>query len=75
MNVRAVDPRDIETAVRSPVYRVYFWNAEKTHSWEFEITGADGAGQVIEWANADGRPYELLVVEGHHAVVLRAFNW
>ena len=62
MNVRGVDPRDVEREERA-VYRVYFWSAGRTMSHEFELTGATDVHEVLRWidANADGREVELLV--------------
>jgi hypothetical protein len=63
MDVRGVDPRDIERETRA-VYRVYFWSAGRTVSDEFELTDAKDVHQVLRWidANADGREVEALVV-------------
>jgi hypothetical protein len=63
MNVRRVDPRDIERESNA-VYRVYFWSAGRTVSDEFELTGAVDVHEVLRWidANADGREVEALVV-------------
>jgi len=63
MNVRAVDPRDIESETKA-VYRVYFWSAGRTVSDEFELTDAADVHEVLRWidANVDGREIEALVV-------------
>ena len=63
MNVRPVDPRDIEREEKA-VYRVYFWSAGRTRSDEFELTDAADIHEVLDWidANADGREVEALVV-------------
>ena len=63
MNVRGVDPRDIESEAKA-VYRVYFWSAGRTVSDEFELTDAADVHEVLRWidANADGREVEALVV-------------
>lgn len=63
MQVRSIDPRDIEREMLA-VYRVYFWSAERTVCEEFELTGASDVHEVIDWinANADGREIEALVV-------------
>lgn len=63
MNVRPVDPRDIECEEKA-VYRVYFWSAGRTRSDEFELTDAADIHEVLRWieANADGREVEALVV-------------
>jgi hypothetical protein len=63
MNVRGVDPRDIECEAKA-VYRVYFWSAGRTMSDEFELTDAADVHEVLRWidANADGREVEALVV-------------
>jgi hypothetical protein len=39
MEIRGVDPRDIEREMKA-VYRVYFWSAGRTVSDEFELTDA-----------------------------------
>ena len=56
MNVRGVDPRDIEREVKA-VCRVHFWSAGRTLSDEFELTDAADVHEVLRWidANADGR--------------------
>jgi hypothetical protein len=63
MNVRRVDPRDIEREEQA-VYRVYFWSAGRTRSDEFELTDATDVREVLRWidANAEGREVEALVV-------------
>ncbi len=65
MNVRAVDPRDIEREEMA-VYRVYFWSAGRTVSDEFELADVADVHEVLRWidANADGREVALVVVEG-----------
>ena len=59
MEVRSIDPRDIEWEVDVVAFRVYFWDG--TTSYEHEFTGANGVEEVIAWAegNAEGRPYTL----------------
>jgi hypothetical protein len=49
MNVRAVDPRDIERETKA-VYRVYFWSARRTVSHEFELSDADDVHEVLRWS-------------------------
>ena len=63
MNARPVDPRDITSEYEPVAYRVYFWGVDN-NSHEYEITGAEGVAEVIEWAsqNAVGRTYTLYVV-------------
>ena len=65
-------PRDIDVVVRNPVYRIYFWNAGRSQSWEFELTGARSVHEVIDWArgHADDREFDLLVADGGTAYVL-----
>jgi hypothetical protein len=72
MDVQGVDPRDIEIEVPDPIYRVYFWNADRSHSWEYELTGAASIYEVIDWAreHANRREFELLVVDGNQAYTL-----
>ncbi len=59
MEVRPVDPRDIEWETDLVAYRVYFWAG--TTSDEYEITDAADIHAVIAWAeeNAAGRTYTL----------------
>jgi len=45
MNVRGVDPRDIESEAKA-VYRVYFWSAGRTVSDEFELNDAADVHEV-----------------------------
>jgi hypothetical protein len=66
MNVRRVDPRDIEREEKA-VYRVYFWSAGRSVCDEFELADGADVHEVLRWidANADGREVEaLVVVEG-----------
>jgi hypothetical protein len=63
MNVRGVDPRDIEREMKA-VYRVYLWSAQRTVCHEFEMTDAEDVHEVLRWidVNANGREVEALVV-------------
>jgi hypothetical protein len=63
MNVRRVDPRDIEREEKA-VYRVYFWSAGRSVCDVFELTDAADVDEVLRWidANAEGREVEALVV-------------
>ena len=72
MDIQSVDPRDIEVETPVPTYRVDFRDADRSHSREYEITGATSVHEVIDWARAeaDGRDFELLVVDGSAAYVL-----
>jgi hypothetical protein len=62
METRPVDPRDQDTEVYDPVYRVYFWKRQSSHpesgfrSDEYEITGAADVHEVLAWANAHAEP-------------------
>lgn len=60
MEVRPVDPRDIEREEQA----IYFWSARRTVSDEFEFTDVSDVHDVLDWidANADGREVEALVV-------------
>lgn len=72
MNVRGIDPRDIERE-ENAVYRVYFWSAGRTMSDEYQLTEAADVREVLRWAdaNAGGREVEVLVVvDGCAAVYL-----
>lgn len=59
MEVRPVDPRDTDSEIESPVYRVYFWESlgegpnAAFKSDEYEITGAADVYQVLRWAEAN----------------------
>ena len=61
MDIRPVDPRDTETEVMSPAYRVYFWERPSepgvgVSSYEYEVTGADDVQAVIAWAELEAGP-------------------
>lgn len=69
MEVRTVDPRDIEREVSEPTYRVYFWSQRGPDelAWaseEWELTTAAHVGEALEWArdNANGRTFVMYVV-------------
>ncbi len=49
MDVRPINPRDIDTEVE-PRYRVYFWSADRGRSDEFELTGAADVRDALSWA-------------------------
>jgi hypothetical protein len=63
MEVRGVDPRDIEAESRA-VYRVFFWSAGRALSHEYELAGATDVHEVLGWidANAEGREVEAMIV-------------
>ena len=52
MRVRsyAVDPRDIGWEVTEPLYRVYFWNAARSISYEYELADCRNVSEVLAWA-------------------------
>jgi hypothetical protein len=74
MEVRSLDPRDVEREVSEPRYRVYFWSQRNTDqrdtdkpgwtSQEWELTAAADVGEALEWAkeNASGRSFVMYVV-------------
>jgi len=69
MEVRSIDPRDVEREVSEPRYRVYFWSQRNTGklawtSQEWELTAAADVGEALEWAkeNASGRSFVMYVV-------------
>lgn len=69
MEVRTIDPRDVEREVREPEYRVYFWSRRGPDklAWaseEWELTTAAHVGEVLEWAkeNANGRAFVIYAV-------------
>lgn len=72
MEITSKDPRDIELVVPRPFYRVHYWNADRTHSWEYELGGAADVHEVIAWADehAEDREYDLVVVAERTAYVL-----
>ncbi|QGN32620.1 hypothetical protein [Microlunatus sp. Gsoil 973] len=59
LHVTPADPRDIEWEDSHPVFRVYFWDAQRV-SDEYEITGAN-LTDLLEWttANAAGRGWQI----------------
>jgi hypothetical protein len=63
MNVRSIDPRDIESEMQA-VYRVYFWSNRRGWCDSFELTGAADVHEVLDWinANASGREVEAMLV-------------
>jgi hypothetical protein len=63
MEVRLVDPRDIEREMRA-VYRVHFWNAARTVCEEFELADVADVREVLDWIerNAVGREVEAMIV-------------
>ena len=71
MDIRPIDPRDIDTEVE-PRYRVYFWSADRGRSDEFELTGVADVREALRWAEsqAQGRDFELPVVVDQTAVYL-----
>jgi hypothetical protein len=54
MDVRPIDPRDIDTEVE-PRYRVYFWSADRGRSDEFELTGVADVREALSWAESQPR--------------------
>ena len=73
MDVKPVDPRDVEGEDRDPVYRVYFWESTAPPgaadperyamaAAEHRLTGAEDVQEVLAWAGQHVRPnqaYEL----------------
>jgi hypothetical protein len=75
MDVRPVDPRDTDSEVSFPVYRVYFWDQPPAppdvppemvgyRSDEYELGGVRDVHEVLQWAeeNAKGRTFTLHIV-------------
>jgi hypothetical protein len=62
MDVRPVDPRDIEIEVDAPVYRVYFWKAEAGVSTEYELSAATDVHEAIAWADENAGPDRTYVL-------------
>lgn len=48
MDIHSVDPRGIEVETPTPAYRVHFRNADRSHSWEYDLTGAASVHEVID---------------------------
>jgi hypothetical protein len=65
VDVRQVDPRDIEWEVLSPPFRVYFTD-DTGATDEFELVGTEVDG-VLRWArdNAGARSFDVYVVVDH----------
>jgi hypothetical protein len=55
MEIRSVDPRDINWEADYPVFRVYLWDVAARQSYEHEITGAD-VDEVLAWAHENTKP-------------------
>lgn len=70
MNIRPIDPRDIQWQIDDPAYRVTFWSEREstsgTPAWaasEFEVTGPGlEAEDVISWAREHGKDAAHTVV-------------
>jgi hypothetical protein len=62
VDVHPIDPRDEDTGVDDPVYRVFFWERlddrsdSGFRSDEYEITEAADVRKVMEWAEANVGP-------------------
>ena len=66
--MRSVDPRDTNSEVTEPLYRVHFWRRYMGGfaSREFEVAGADSVLSVLAWANdnaADDETHVVYVVD------------
>src|SRR5438874_2308764 len=57
VDVRPVDPRDIENEWDASIYRVYFWSADGGACEEHELAGVRDVHEVLAWsaANAGAR--------------------
>ena len=64
LNVRSVDPRDIDSEVTDPTYRVYFWRRYDGGyaSRECEVSGADNVLAVLAWADENAANDETHVI-------------
>lgn len=62
MRAEQVDPRDVQTEVEAPVYRVYFTDGAGATD-EYRLTGASDVRDALEWgaANAGTRSFQLFV--------------
>ena len=76
MDVRPVDPRDIEWGEDSPAYRVYFWRRGPGgyEAEEFLLAGVKDVHEVLRWSetNAEGREatvYAVVQVAGQRGVI------
>lgn len=74
VDVHLVDPRDTKSEVRTPAYRVYFWEQQPAvdavvavpawSSEEFRLIDAMNVHEVLSWATGAvgrGRQFELFV--------------
>lgn len=52
IRVTLVDPRHASEEVAIPVYRVDFWDLERSHSFEHRLERAAGIDEVLAWAEA-----------------------
>ena len=63
MKTRLIDPRDANTEVDDPTYRVYFWanGASAKEEWELSETDIDS---VLQWIplHSGGRSHSLWAV-------------
>ncbi len=58
MEVRRVDPRDIDGQIDAPTYRVYFWKRPEEPrggylSSEYELREVADVHEVLDWAEAN----------------------
>ena len=67
MEVRPVDPRDIQVEWPADTYRVYLWSNDGARCDEYEVSGVNDVREVVAWADAqaDGRVTEILVRHDH----------
>lgn len=79
MKTCLIDPRDANTEVDAPTYRVYFWadDASGKEEWELSETDLDA---VLQWIpqHSDGRSHSLWAamkgVDGVTLVRLRGID-
>ena len=72
VDVQQIDPRDTDTEITSPTYRVTFWERRTTQATEtpafsadeYEIADAQDVHELLRWAdaNAGDRTYTAYVV-------------
>ena len=54
VRARLIDPRDVSEQDNCPTYRVYFWTADASHCYEYQIQGAPDVGAVLTWVRTTG---------------------
>lgn len=72
-----VDPRDVNSEIPHPTYRVIFWRSHESayyHSEEYDVTGAASVREVITWCDSQvgaRDQFELFVLHTDSQTALR----